>query len=386
MSISTEDLRQILRNAAREQRTERGVRYERYKRALTETLQGMTEESRVKAGRLNKDFLRGLADPKYRESYESELHKAIGPVNVHVDTSLATLSVMYANDAFIGEQLMPAVPVSKRSDVFYKYTKRDRLAYPDDEITGARAKANELDQSRTTDNYSVKDYGFKNHLALETIQNQDAPLNEMVDVVEQINEGIAFKREKRILTIVGTSGSYAGTAAAATVWDDSTGGSIVNDLLSARAEVWSGFGPTKKLGFCSLSVWNTGIANNPEILDMFRNQREGLPVTAQVASYFRLDDILISESREDTANSGQAASYARMLTAKVFGIVSVATGPTIRSAHFGSTFRMQGTPITTEWTDPDLGVRGGLYARVAVSEDHKVVANDAGYLITSCIS
>ena len=368
------------------QRTERGLKYERFISSAREILAGMTAEDQAKAAKANADFIRGLASPRYRMSYESELSKAVTPGAVHVDTLLATLSVMYHNDEYIGERLMPAVMVSKRSDKYAVYPKRERFNFPDDEI-GYRSSPNELDASRTTDNFSVKDYGYKNFLDLETVQNQDAPLSEMVDVVEAINEGIAFKREKRILAIVVTVGNYgANNAAAGTNWNDATGGSIIADLLAAVSGLFTGPSPTRKVGFCTLTVWNTGIANNPVIRDLFKYVQAGLPVTQQVAGYFGLDDIFVSRSREDTANAGQTAAYARMATTDIFGVLAVAQRPTTRSLHFGSTFRMQGDPYTTEWMDPGIGKRGGTWSRVSVSEDHKIVAADAGFLLTSLLT
>src|SRR5690606_37784767 len=141
---------------------------------------------------------------------------------------------------------------------------------------------------------------------------QDAPLNEMLDLLDNINEGIAFKREKRILEIVGNSANYAGnTADATTEWNDSTvlGGTIIPDILAARSALWRGTTATRVIGVCPITVWNGGIANNPDLLDKFKYTQSGLAVTQQVARMFRLDDILITEAREDTANEGQTASY-----------------------------------------------------------------------------
>lgn len=368
------------------QRTPKGLKYEAFITKAREELSGMDSASQKRSAKANQDFLRGLADAKSGKSYRAELqNKAVTPGAVHVDTLLAQISVMYTNDEYIGERLMPAVPVSKRSDKFAVYPKRERFAFPDDEI-GHRASPNELEQSRTTDNYSVVDRGFKNYLDLETVQNEDAPLNEMVDVVEQINEGIAFKREKRLLTILNATASYSGnTAGAGSVWEAAAGGSVITDILAATSALWSGPNPTQKLGFCSLDVWNTGIANNASLRELFKYTREGL-VTQAIASHFGLDDILVSRSREDTANSGQTASYSRMMTAKQFGVVSVARRPSTRSVHFGSTFRMAGDPFSTQWDDASIGKRGGTWARVSVSEDHKIVAGDAGFLITGAIT
>ena len=368
------------------QRTKRGVAFQRWSDELRNLLDGRTPEDQRKLAAANETFIRGLGRPQH--GMNSDVTKAVTPTAVHVDALMSTFSVMYANDEYIGERLMPPVTVAKRSNKFATYNKRDRFAFPDDEI-GHRAQSNELDEGRSTDNYSVTDYGFKNFLDLETAENEDAPLNEMVDLVESINEGIAFKREKRILTIVTTAGNFgSNTADATTEWDATSpaGGTIVADLLAARSALWQGRNPTMKIGYCPLNVWNTCIANNAAIRDLFKYVAEGLAVTTQVARYFRLDDILITEAREDTANIGQTASYARMVTADVFGIIAAARNPSPRSLHFGSTFRMRGDPYTTQWTDPSVGKRGGIYARVAVSEDHKIVSADAGYLITDAIT
>lgn len=366
------------------QRTPEGLAYERYIRSARDMLKGMTSKDQKRAAEANADFIRGLTNPRLTpDERDGMLQKAITPAAVHVDTLLAGISVMYKNDAYIGERLMPVVPVNKRSDKYATYNKRDRFNAPDDLIS-TRGKSNEVTEGRSTDSYAVLDYGLSNFLDLETVQNQDAPLNEMVDLVESIAEMLALKREKRILTIVSTSGNYGGNTGAitSTNWNDSTGGTILSDILAADAALYSGSTPTRKLAFTSLTVWNTCIAVNPIIKGLFNYVREGIATTQQVAGYFGFDDILVSRAREETANEGQTASYARMLTTDIFGILQVAERPSLRSLHFGSTFRMVGDPFTTQWPDAAVGKRGGIYARIAVSETHKVVAGDAGYLIT----
>lgn len=374
-------------NGAPAYRTKAVVAYEKWRDELRNLLDGRTPEQQKAIAAANQAFLRGLARPSTsRPEGLSALEKAVMPSNVHVDTLISTMSKMYANPAYIGLQLMPIASVSQRSNKYTVYPKRDRLAAPDDKI-GPRGKANEVDENRSTDNYSVKDYALKDFLDVSASENADAPLAEMIDLVESVLDALALAEEGRILTIVKTAGNYDGnTAAAATKWDHSTGGSIIPDLLAARSAMWTGRGQIRRVGFTSLAVWNSCIANNPALAERFKYVREGLPVTQQVANYFRLDDILISESRHDTANIGQTASYARQLTEDVFGIVAVATRPTLRSAHFGTTFRTVQSPLSVQWTDPDLGALGGVYARTSISEDHKIVAGDAGFLVTDCIT
>lgn len=386
MTIQINSSNPLFLGHAPREKTAQVLRFEKWRDEVKNLLDGKTPEDQKKAISANQEFVRGVNRPRYTADGLGATDKAVTPAAVHVDALMASFSVMYANHEFIGEQLMPVVSVGKRSDKFAVYPKRERFAFPDDEI-GQRSSPNELEETRTTDNYSVSDYGYKNFLDLDTLANQDAPLNEMLDLLESILEGVAFRREKRILSIIGTSGNYGGNTVAATNnWNAADGGDVVDNLLAARSAIWVGRNPTRKIGVCPIAVWNGGIANNPKIRDLFKYNQNGLAVTTQVAQYFRLDDILITEAREDTANEGQSASYARMMTGDVFAVIAAATRPTVRSLHFGSTFRMNGTPVTTEWTDPSIGVRGGIWAKVAVSETHKVVAGDSSYLITGILS
>jgi len=119
------------------QRTSKAARFVNWRDNLKNLLDGLTPEDQKKAAAANQNFLRGLANP--RSSADPDAQRAVTPAAVHVDTLLATMSVMYANGDYIGEQLMPVVPVAKRSDKYSVYPKRERLAFPDDEI-GTRAR------------------------------------------------------------------------------------------------------------------------------------------------------------------------------------------------------------------------------------------------------
>lgn len=368
------------------QRTEKGLRFEKWYDEVRNLLDGKDDVSQRKAVMANQAFCRGIGLPvSSGKEIGHVVDKAVTPSAVHVDALMSNFSVMYANDEYIGDRLMPVVPVEKRSDLYTKYPKRERFAYPDDELS-FRAEANEVDASRENDNYSVRDYGLGNYLDLETMGNQDAPLDEMLDLNAAVNDGIAFKKEVRIATIVQASGNYGGnTAGAAIKWDTaSTGGSIVSDIVAADSALWSGFTPTKKIGVTTLDNWNSLIFNNPSLTDKIKYTQKGILTTDLVASMFGLDDILIGRARQDTANIGQTASYGRIWSSDFFAILRVAIRPTRRSLHFGSTFQLRNDPVTTQWFDPKVGKRGGVRLKVAVSQDHKVVAGDAAFYISDC--
>lgn len=347
-----------------------------------------------------KKFLSGLnrlkssSDPAHQEIWRkanAELisrTKFLGPSSVHNDSTLSNMSVQYANEEFIGQQLMPVVETSKLSDIFFVYDKRSRLAVPDDAV-GSRGDANEITDARSTDTFSCKAYALKNYVDALTLANQDAPLNEMMDLVMSLNDMIDLAEEIRIATVLTTSGNYAtaNTSAlgAADRWDSAGGGNPIKNIQDALAAIWMGRGPTDLVGFCSLDVFNV-LSRHPDIRDLFKygGTAPGLASANMIADFFGMSKLLVGKARKDTANSGATASYSRVWGTDYFGILRVARNPGIRTAAFGYTFRF-GEKSTTQWWDPSKGTEGGYYARVAVKEDHKVVANDTGYLFRTVI-
>ena len=255
------------------------------------------------------------------------------------------------------------------------------------ELLSERGEANEIEETRSTATYSCVDYGLANSISAKAVAAQDAPLNELMDLTESILEAMALKREQRQAAILCSASNYASgntvTLAGSDRWDGGTGGNPVKDIQTARAACWSGQGRGDFVGFCSRNVWDT-IARHPALLDQFKYTAQGLLPPDVVAKWFGLRTILIGAARKQTANEGQTASYSRVWS-DVFGIVRVATTPGIRNASFGYTFRVNGQVQTNQWFDNRVGLKGRYFAKVAASDDYKIVANDAAYLIVSPI-
>jgi hypothetical protein len=353
------------------QRTDKGLAYDALMKGITKIRQSSQAT--------HKDQWKALND-------EMLAMKGVSAAAVHSNTFLSNMSVQYANDEYIGERLVGYVPVDKRSNVFAVYPKRERFEYPDDAL-GARTHANELDESRTSDNYSVKDFGFQNFVSNETLSNQDPIFDEMMDLVDAINEGIAFKRELRLASILTTAANFSGntvTLAGADQWDSGAGGNPIKDIQVGKAALFMGRGQTDLMAYCSLQVFNV-LSRHPHILDLLKYSREGIAQRTELANLFGFTDLLVGAARKQTANQGQTASFSRIWGLD-FGMVRVARRATKRSAHFCSLFRMNGDPVTTEWYDPRVGKTGGNYAKVGVSEDAKIVAGDCGYIIKAATS
>lgn len=312
--------------------------------------------------------------------------KAAGGAVVHNNTTLSQASIQYRNDDFIGLDLMPVVEANHKSDDYIIYSKRDRLAGPDDVMT-KRARPNEINESRSTGTFLMRDYALMNYVDNETLRDQDAPLDEKVDLIEAINDVLALKREQRIASVLTTPGNFSGNTAVLSgtdQWDNAANTNIIQKIQDMAAATWTGAGPGDLVGYCSLDVWNV-MARHPTLRGLFNYVTDGLATTDMVAKYLGLSKIVVGKARQDTANEGQAAAYSR-IWGKVFGVIRVARSPSRRNASFGYTFRLNGDPVTDLWFDQAVGKSGGWYGRVGFSEDYKIVAPDTGYLYTAVIA
>jgi hypothetical protein len=313
--------------------------------------------------------------------------KAITPGTVHQDATLSNVSIQYANEAFIGTELLPVVQVAKESDTYYIYPRGERMQYPDDEL-GVRGRANEIAESRDTDTYTCVPRGLGNYVPQRTLDNQDAPLDEMVDLVEAINEGMAYKREQRIATLLSATATF-GTGqftsiAAASRWDSTGGGNPIKNIQDARAAIWRGRGPSRLVSYSSLDVYNV-MSRHQAILDLYKynGSSPGLATPDMIAGFFGISRYLVGEGRSNTATEGDTDAYGR-LWSDVFGILRVATRPSRRNASFGYTLRC-GMPLTNVEYDAMAGHGGGYFAQVSVSEVQKIVSQPTGYLIATPI-
>ena len=191
----------------------------------------------------------------------------------------------------------------------------------------------------------------------------------------------------RAATVVQTTSNYAGntaTLSGSNQWNSSTGGDPLKNIQDGVAALWGGVGTTDIIGVTNLDVYNA-LTRHPAVLDLLKYTAAGLATKQQLASIFGLSDILVGAARKDTANVGIALAASRIWTDS-FSILRVSRRPTKRCAHFGSTFRMKGHPVTTQWFEEKPGMQGRFFAKIGVAEVPAVVSGLAGYCFADVLA
>ncbi|HWA29125.1 MAG TPA: major capsid protein [Lacunisphaera sp.] len=315
--------------------------------------------------------------------------KDLRPNDVHQDEVMTNLSVMYANEQFIGDRVMPDIMTNgSMSAVYFSYNQRDRFAYPDDSMS-TRTDPNELSQGRSKSTVALAIRSLQEVVDQYTLQNQSAPLNELLDAQQNVLYALAFKKEQRIATAATTAGNFGSntvTLSAGDRWDTASGGDPGAVVDAAQKAMFTGNQATRTVAVASLDVYNA-LKRNPRILDMFKYGGEPgnkFATPKMLAEYFEVDEFLVGRARVDTANEGQASATWGRIWPNVLGIYRVAQAPSIRSACFGYTFQDMAVQSDLMFRQ-EKGAKGAYVARSSFADAQQIIAADTGFLIQSPI-
>lgn len=323
-------------------------------------------------------------DAQLRAYLDAPQTREISPSAVHVNQLLTNLSTRFFNPDFIGEMIAPPVSVSKESDRYAHYNERDSLAFPSN-VVGSRGSVNEISQSvDTSPSYECVPYGLKELVTPRAIANADSPIDPLLDAQMLVMEGNAWNREKKSATFFTTSGNYSNNTSvtAGEEWDSAGGGNPVKQIQDARNSIFRTRGATRIVGATSISVF-TVLSRHPHIRDLFKYTKDGFATRQQLAAYFELDDLFVSEAWEDTVNKGQTVAYSRIWS-DYFLIAAINPAPSPRSYNFASRFRC-GTIQSETLFVPDEGFRGVYHVKETYLETIESVAPRAGALISGAL-
>jgi hypothetical protein len=239
---------------------------------------------------------------------------------VHVDRPLTNISVAYARSiGFVGRSVFPTVPVTNKSDVFFKYDKGDWLR-EEAEVRAPGTESAGGGFNITEGNYSAKVYAFHKDLDDQTIANADSPLNLRQDATRYATRKVVMQSERDWAASFFTAGVWgtnkAGVAATPTgdqflQWDQS-GADPIGNVTGVGLDIEAGTGYLPNVGVAQARVLR-GIKENADVIDRIKYTQTGIVTMDLIAAAFDLDAIIKASAVSNTANEGATASVDYML-------------------------------------------------------------------------
>lgn len=276
------------------------------------------------------------------------------PGDVHVNTPLTNISIAFLQNAanFVSSRVFPNIPVTKQSDRYYVYERgdfnRDEMAEraPATESVGGGYK---LDNTPT---YFANRFSFHKDIPDEVRANADAVLNPDREATAYVTHKALIKREKLFVQKFFQSGlwgvDYTGVSsnpsgANVLQWNDANSTPIESVRAAKRSIAErTGFEPNKLV--LGRAVYDA-LLDHPDIIDRLKYGQTAGGVantsTSDLASLFKVEEILVMNAVENTAKEGASASHA-FIGGKNALLCHAATAPGLMTPTAGYTFSWTG--------------------------------------------
>ena len=281
---------------------------------------------------------------------------------VHIDAPLTNMSIAYlqSQDLFIANKVFPVIPVDKKSDKFFVYTKNDWFR---DEAQ-RRADATESAGSGynlTTSSYSADVFAFHKDVGDQTRANSDTPLVPDREATEFVTSRLLLRQEVQFVTDFIKSGVWgtdlAGVAGTPSTgefkqWSDFANSDPIEDIELGKEAILGSTGFMANTLVLGYQVYRK-LRNHPDLVDRIKYTSSNVITTDIMARLFDVERVLVASSVRATNAEGASPAYS-FNTGKAAILTHSATTPGLMTPSAGYTFAWR-------------GVSGGLGASIGVS-------------------
>lgn len=185
----------------------------------------------------------------------------LGLPDVHIDAALANYAAGYRQVSGISDAVAPVIKVAKNSDKFFTWNQDDVFQDAQDLIVGPGGAVKEISPRLSSSSYNCTSYGIGSFVPTEIDANADAPLAPYQAATARCMNAIKLGRERRVATLVTTSGNWTGgyttSIAAGAKWNGGASSNPVQDLMTA---IEGSLTPVRGIAMSEL-VWHDFIQN-----------------------------------------------------------------------------------------------------------------------------
>lgn len=283
----------------------------------------------------------------------------IGPTNgdLHINQPLTNLSVAYFQDKarFLASSVFPTVPVEKRGDIYYKYSKSDWRR------TDAQKRAPATESAgtgwhHTTDQYYCDVFAVHKDIDDQDRANADSYWQLDSTATRLVTNQLLLKRE------LDWSARYFKTGLWATEWTGVATGPTANQFLQFDQAASDPLGVITAIettfdelnGFevnfmvVGAYVWRA-LKNHPAILDRIKYTQKGVVTKELVAEFFEVEKFAVARASSaagpaipDSKAQDAAATYSYIHNKKGVLLGYAPPSPSIETPSAGYVFTWKG--------------------------------------------
>lgn len=270
--------------------------------------------------------------------------------DLHVDAVLTNLVIGRRPPGYIADQIVPILPVTKRSNLYYKRNFKENIQYVanmDRMAPGAAAK--EVFWTVSSDNYYAEKFGLGTFWTTEDEVNADEALSFDMESAEMVTDRLMIAYEMRIAALFSVSTNVATTTHVSTAWSNTTGSRPYDDIIQQieNFRLRTTLRPNRLVIPENVMQY---LRRNDQLRDLLFGDRGGVPTNENLQTLFKVEQVLTPETFVNTAGPGE--------TALGSGTLSAAWNDNMKMLYAAPA---AGRKVDTwvqgfRWTNPALGV------------------------------
>jgi hypothetical protein len=319
--------------------------------------------------------------------------------DLHVNVPLTNVSVAYMQSAstYIADKVFPKVPVSKQSNMYWKYSKSDwrrsdvKRRAPGTESAGSGWNLN-------TDTYFAHVYAIHKDIDDQLRSNADSNFNLDRDATEFITNQLLLQRDidwNAKYFVPGVWGTNKVGTTDFVKWSDA-GSDPISDVADAVVQFRKLTGFKPNIGVMGASVMKA-LKQHPDIIDRIKYTQKGIVSEDLIATLFDIDELYTSYATQatgvqmpDAVAQDTAATFDFISDSKSMLLAYAPSGPSLMTPSAGYTFTWNGY---VGGNNQGIKVKRFRMEHIAADRveaeatyDMKVVASDLGYFLSSVVA
>lgn len=230
--------------------------------------------------------------------------------DVHVDTAMSNISIMFHNDEYIADRVFPVVNVQEKSNVYFVF---DPASWFRNDI-GPRApgtRARRVDFTISTASYSCLPYALGKSVTDEERANADAALQPDIEATKYVTDKLLLGLEIRVANLVSTSTNWASSSnlTSGTQWTSDSSTPTAN-IITLKTAVRQKIGRYPNTAVMGAAVMER-LIDHPEMIDRIKYTRPGAVLTPDdLAQWFGFQKVLVGSGVTVSTNEGQTDTIA----------------------------------------------------------------------------
>jgi len=145
---------------------------------------------------------------------------------------------MGAGGPFVADRIAPVVHVPTSTGKYYKFSNLESIRDDYDALRAPKSESNEISRSYSSDTYSCRQYGLRELIADEEMDNADrAVIDPERDAIALITRKLKLPIERRVIAMLMSTQVITNNAAAAAAWNAESGVDIEGDVDAAKLSV-----------------------------------------------------------------------------------------------------------------------------------------------------